>query len=61
MKTVQLEDHHPEYIAGVLDAKWRALDKQKANLPLHEGFEYRDILAEMHRIEVIQERMRNAE
>ena len=61
MKTVTLEDHHPEYLAGVLDRKWRELDKQKSELPLQSGFEYRDILAEMHRIEVIQERMRDAE
>jgi hypothetical protein len=61
MKTVQLEDHHPEYVMAVLDARWRKLDKDKGELPLESGYEYRNILSEMQRIEVIQERMRNAE
>jgi len=61
MKTVQLEDHHPEYVMGVLDSRWRQLDKEKSELPLQSGFEYREILAEMQRIEVVQERMRDAE
>ena len=46
---------------GVLDSRWRQLDKEKSELPLQSGFEYREILAEMQRIEVVQERMRDAE
>jgi hypothetical protein len=61
MKTVELEDHHPEYVMKVLDARWNELDKQKSELPLSSGYEYRNILSEMQRIEVIQDRMRDAE
>jgi hypothetical protein len=60
MKTVQLEDHHPEYVMAILDSRWRMLDKKKSRLYDNEAA-YRDALSEMQRIEVIQERMRNAE
>lgn len=59
MKTVQLEDHHPEYVMRVLDARWQKLDEEKRGLL--PGDNYRVVLSEMERIEAIQERLRNAE
>ena len=43
-----------------MDARWRQLDKEKTEL-LHTERRYHDVVAEMSRCEVINERMRNAE